>query len=91
MMFLDMLGSIMQIAEDNTGKLWLATPGELMRFNPVSNTYDYFKNDFLNKNSISYNSISSLFIDRQVFYGLVQREWELIFMIPKQIGFRHFL
>ncbi len=34
----------MQIAEDNTGKLWLATPGELMRFNPVSNTYDYFKN-----------------------------------------------
>lgn len=57
-------GSIMQIVEDNTGKLWLATPGELMRFNPVSNTYDYFKNDFLNKNSISYNSISSLFIDR---------------------------
>ncbi len=57
-------GSIMQIVEDNTGKMWLATPGELMRFNPVSDSYDYFKNDFLNQNSISYNSISSLYIDR---------------------------
>lgn len=57
-------GSIMQIVEDNTGKLWLATPGELMRFDPASPSYLYFKNDFLNQNSISYNSISSLYIDR---------------------------
>jgi signal transduction histidine kinase/ligand-binding sensor domain-containing protein/DNA-binding response OmpR family regulator len=57
-------GSIMQIVEDNSEKLWLATPGELMRFNPKTLSYDYFKNDFYDPNSISYNSISSLFIDR---------------------------
>lgn len=57
-------GSIMQIVEDDFKKLWLATPGMLMRFNPNTYSYDYFKNDPLNSNSISYNSISSLFIDK---------------------------
>lgn len=57
-------GSILQIVEDYSGKLWLATPAELMRFNPFSKTYDYFKNDLMDNNSLSYNSISSLFIDR---------------------------
>ena len=57
-------GSVMQIVEDNSKKLWLATPGELMRFDPTSLTYEYFKNDYFNQNSISYNSISSLYIDR---------------------------
>lgn len=56
-------GSVMQIVEDHSSKLWLATPGELMRFNVETNTYDYFKNDPLNQNSISYNSISSLYLD----------------------------
>ena len=37
----------MQIVEDNSEYLWLATPGELMRFNPKTNSYDYFKNDYL--------------------------------------------
>ncbi len=57
-------GSIMQIVGDDTEKLWLATPGELMRFDPKSNSYSYFRNDFYNPNTISYNSISSLHIDR---------------------------
>jgi len=57
-------GSIMQIVEDKPGKLWLATPGELMRFDPKTFSYDYFKNNPLNQNTISYNSISSLYIDR---------------------------
>lgn len=57
-------GSIIGIAEDNSGKLWLATPGELMRFDHLSLSYDYFKNDPLDQNSISYNSISSLYYDR---------------------------
>jgi len=57
-------GSIMQIVEDNFQKLWLATPGELMRFDPITLSYDYFKNDFFNPRSISYNSISSLYLDR---------------------------
>lgn len=57
-------GSTMQIVEDDSKKLWLATPGELMRFDPKSNSYSYFRNDYNSPNTISYNSISSLHIDR---------------------------
>ncbi len=57
-------GSVVQIIEDNFGKLWLATPAELMSFDPEKMSYTYFRNDPSNLNSVSYNSISSLFIDR---------------------------
>jgi signal transduction histidine kinase/ligand-binding sensor domain-containing protein/DNA-binding response OmpR family regulator len=56
-------GNITQIIEDNTGKFWLATPGGLMRFEPVTHLFDYFKNDPFNFRSISYNSISSAYVD----------------------------
>ena len=57
-------GNIVQISKDNSGKLWLASPAELMSFDPATLSYEYFKNDPLNPNSISYNSISSLWIDK---------------------------
>ena len=57
-------GRIVQIIEDHSGKLWLATPGELMRFDPVTVSYSYFRNDPFNPQSISYNSISSMFVDK---------------------------
>ena len=57
-------GNIIKIVEDASGKMWLATSGELMRFDPRTSSYDYFRNDFLNPRSISYNSISSLYIDK---------------------------
>ncbi|MBK7631828.1 MAG: response regulator [Ignavibacteriales bacterium] len=57
-------GSVMQIVEDSKGILWLATPGELMSFDPNTFSYNYFRNDFYNRSSISYNSISSLYVDR---------------------------
>ncbi len=57
-------GAIFQIAEDAEGLLWLATPGELMRFDPKTEAYESFKHDPLDPQSISYNSISSLFVDK---------------------------
>lgn len=57
-------GVINQIAEDNSGFLWLATPGELMRFNPNKLKYDYFRHDPFDSNSISDNTVSSVTIDR---------------------------
>lgn len=56
-------GNIIQIIEDNFGKLWLAAPGELMCFDPSVNSYSYFKNDPFNPQSLSFNSISSLYFD----------------------------
>lgn len=57
-------GEINEIMQDKQGDLWLATPGELMRFNTKTLKYESVKNDPLKPESISYNSISSLFLDR---------------------------
>lgn len=57
-------GEINAIAQDKQGILWLATPGELMRFDTKTLKYESVKNDPLKPESISYNSISSLFLDR---------------------------
>ncbi len=57
-------GKITEILASNEGLLWLATPAELMRFNPNTGNYKYFKHDPSDGNSLSYNLISSLFIDR---------------------------
>ncbi|PKP12977.1 MAG: hypothetical protein CVU08_07735 [Bacteroidetes bacterium HGW-Bacteroidetes-3] len=57
-------GEINGIAQDRQNNLWLATPGELMLFNTKTLKYESVKNDPLKPESISYNSISSLFFDR---------------------------
>jgi signal transduction histidine kinase/ligand-binding sensor domain-containing protein/DNA-binding response OmpR family regulator len=57
-------GRIVGIIEDRTGYLWLATPGELMRFDPERKSYDYFRNDPFNPESINFNGVSSLYRDR---------------------------
>ena len=57
-------GRITTIEKDHSGRLWLATPGELMQFDPDTKTYHYFTNDPLDPNSISFNAVSSIKCDR---------------------------
>ena len=57
-------GRITDIQIDNSGMLWLATPGELMLFNPDTKSYRYFVNDPVDPSTISYNSVSSIECDR---------------------------
>lgn len=57
-------GAILSIIEDFSGKLWLSSPASLMRFDPDYLSYNYFKNDPNDNHSISYNSISSSFVDK---------------------------
>ncbi|MFO7614690.1 MAG: two-component regulator propeller domain-containing protein [Bacteroidales bacterium] len=57
-------GNIIQIKEDFSGNLWLATAAMLMRFDPIKSSYDYFKHDPFDPQSISFNGISSLYIDK---------------------------
>jgi signal transduction histidine kinase/ligand-binding sensor domain-containing protein/DNA-binding response OmpR family regulator len=56
-------GNIVGIDEDSEGNLWLATPAELMKFNVGKETYLSFTHDPNNLQSISFNSISSVYID----------------------------
>ena len=56
-------GTIKEIDEDAEGNLWLATPSELMKFNTVNKTYISFTHDPFNPQSVSYNLISSVYVD----------------------------
>jgi len=57
-------GEITKIVKDNRDNLWLASMGELMRFDNKTKTYTYYKNDPLIQESLIFNGISGLFIDR---------------------------
>ncbi|WP_290661965.1 two-component regulator propeller domain-containing protein, partial [Ignavibacterium sp.] len=57
-------GRIIEITEDQSGKLWLASSADLMRFDPRTSAYSYYNNNPLDPNSLSYSSISSIYIDR---------------------------
>ena len=56
-------GNINAIDEDSKGNLWLATPGELMKFNAQNETYTSFVHNPYNPKTISFNSVSSVFVD----------------------------
>lgn len=57
-------GQIYQIATDKKGDLWLATPDELMHFDSQSKKYKSIKHDPLQTETISYNNIRSVCIDK---------------------------
>ncbi len=56
-------GNIIHIAEDREGNLWLATPAELMKFNTKTESYSSFTHNPSDFQSISFNSVSSVYID----------------------------
>ncbi len=56
-------GGIIKIVKDKKNNLWLATSAELMHFNTSTNTFTSFRNDPFSTGSISYNIISSVYID----------------------------
>jgi signal transduction histidine kinase/DNA-binding response OmpR family regulator/sugar lactone lactonase YvrE len=57
-------GVILRIAEDGDGHFWLATLTGLMKFDPGTGSYTYYQHDPEDPNSLSYNNISSLWLDR---------------------------
>ena len=57
-------GSVHKIVEDHNGQIWLGSVAGLMRFDPSAKDFTYYRHDPLNPQSLSYNIISSLFIDK---------------------------
>ncbi len=57
-------GAVYGVVEDDAGYLWIATPAELMRFDPAKAEYESFRNDPFKPQSINYNGISSIYIDK---------------------------
>ncbi len=56
-------GNISAMDEDKDGNLWLATPAELMKFDPKKETYTSFTHDAFNSKTISFNTVSSVYVD----------------------------
>ena len=58
-------GKVAGIADDPAGRLWLASPGGLMRFDPRDQRYTYFDPDPLNPQGISHSGITTLIRDQR--------------------------
>jgi signal transduction histidine kinase/ligand-binding sensor domain-containing protein/CheY-like chemotaxis protein len=56
-------GNINGVDEDSEGNLWIATPGELMKFDTQKETYTSFTHNPFDSKTISFNSISSVYVD----------------------------
>lgn len=57
--------AILSLCEDGLGNIWLGTVFGLGVFNKSKNTFYYYKHDELNPNSLSFNFIVSLLLDKQ--------------------------
>ena len=56
-------GNIVGIDEDKEGNLWLASPAELMKFDVKKEEYLSFTHDPFKPQTISFNSVSSVYTD----------------------------
>ena len=57
-------GTVHDIEEDGKGRLWLATPDELMIFDPARQTYQSIRSQKMNPLSLSSNRLTELLRDR---------------------------
>jgi signal transduction histidine kinase/ligand-binding sensor domain-containing protein/DNA-binding response OmpR family regulator len=57
-------GLAMSFVEDRSGKLWMSTPSELMRFDPSTGAFEYFRHDPQNPESINSDLPTRVYRDR---------------------------
>ncbi|MFQ5651430.1 MAG: two-component regulator propeller domain-containing protein [bacterium] len=57
-------GNVVDIAEDENGHLWLATPDELMIFDPLRQHYQSVRSQKMNPRALNSNHLTRLFRDR---------------------------
>ena len=58
------LNRILSICQDKNGNLWLASSGSLIIYNPVRNNFKYYFHNPKDEQSLSMNSITSVYADR---------------------------
>ena len=63
-------GMVFAMLQDREGFIWVATKNGLNRYDGYS--FNVFTNDPYNKNSLSSNTVTALFEDRQGGYGQAQ-------------------
>ncbi len=57
-------GDIRDFIEDDSGRLWLTTPNELMIFDPLQHTYQSIRSEKLNPAALNSNHLTKIMRDR---------------------------
>ncbi|MFQ5640588.1 MAG: two-component regulator propeller domain-containing protein, partial [bacterium] len=76
-------GTILDIEEDKNGRLWLATPDELMIFDPVRKQYQSIRSQKMNSLSLSSSHLTRLFRDRSGVFWIGTNGYGLNLHDPK--------
>lgn len=58
------LNRVISIVQDKNKNLWLACSGSLVIYNPFQNSFKYYFHNPKEENSLSLNSLTSMFVDR---------------------------
>ncbi len=80
-------GTILDIAEDERGRLWLATPDELMIFDPAQQRYRSIHREKLNPQSLNSNNLTRLLRDRSGVLWIGTNGYGLNLYDPKAEAF----
>jgi ligand-binding sensor domain-containing protein len=57
-------GKALGLVDDRTGKLWISTSSELMRLDPTTGVFEYFRHDAQNPQSINSDLPTAVYRDR---------------------------
>jgi signal transduction histidine kinase/ligand-binding sensor domain-containing protein/DNA-binding response OmpR family regulator len=83
-------GEAIGFAEDPTGRLWLSTRSELMRFDPASGGFAYFRHDPQDTESINSDLPTSVYRDRSDVLWVGTNGYGLNIHDPKANRFQTF-
>ncbi|MFQ5583650.1 MAG: two-component regulator propeller domain-containing protein, partial [Calditrichia bacterium] len=83
-------GQILDIEEDNYGRLWLATPDELMIFDRGHRSYRYIRQDPMVSTSLNSNGLTRIIRDQSGVFWLATNGYGLNLYDPKADRFNTF-
>jgi signal transduction histidine kinase/ligand-binding sensor domain-containing protein/DNA-binding response OmpR family regulator len=83
-------GEAIQMLQDRTGRFWISTYSELMRFDPRTGTFQYLRHDPLDLTGISSNLPTALYQDRSEVIWVGTNGYGINVHDPKGERFRTF-
>ena len=83
-------GVAISIVEDRPGRLWMSTPSELMRFDPPTGAFEYFRHDPQNPESINSDLPTRVYRDRSDLIWVGTNGFGINVYDPKATRFQTF-
>jgi signal transduction histidine kinase/ligand-binding sensor domain-containing protein/DNA-binding response OmpR family regulator len=83
-------GEAVQMLRDRTGRFWISTHAELMRFDPRTGAFQYLRHDPLDPTGVSSNAPSALYQDRSEVIWVGTNGYGIDIHDPKGERFRTF-